>query len=110
MSSPCLLVCKYVDLFRTTISKVILFKSSEIAYEYGLLIDKHINKEIINPYEISLMDKIIWKSSKHSFPTYICEIISIDSDLLCNIYQGADDSKRLIEYIYKSLKVNDLIN
>lgn len=104
MSKSYFLVYKTKNILNSNISKILIFKTAELAYEYAINNDYHLKKEILNTVDDAIKQKIIWKTSA-GFPTRICKIIEIDSDLLCNIYQLPTKDTNIVHFLYKQLKL-----
>lgn len=104
-----LVVIKIKNIFNSTINKVILFSSIENAYNYGLNYDLYIQRNQINSIDEAIKTNLIW-NSKGNFPIYVCKIYQVDNDIICNIYQGMDQEKLLVQSLYKNLKINNLLS
>ncbi len=108
--SSYLIELETINIFNTSINKIILFKSAESAYEYALKIEPLIKRETINMMEKAIEMKIIWESNNNIFPKYKCKITPIDNDILWGLYHLDKDTGRyLIQNIYTNLKVNNII-
>ena len=82
MSSNCyLLELEIINIFNTNTNKVILCKSYEMAYEYGMKIEPLIKRAHINSIEKAIENKIIWETD-NNFPKYKCKITPINCDIM----------------------------
>jgi len=110
MSNGYLVVLKNKNIFNSQINKVIMFRSFDIAYEYGKNLEPFLKKEIIYTKEDVNKNHVIWITSKNSFPQITCKMYPISNDTLLNIYLTIQDGeKNIINFLYKNLKVNNLI-
>ena len=99
------------NIFNTSINKVILCKSAELAYEYGLKLEPLIKRDMIYNIENALSNSIIWETNCN-FPRYKCKINKIDCDLLWSLYTDIDmklSLNRIVQNIYTNLKINNFI-
>ncbi len=108
MSNSYLLIIKSRQLMSMSISKIVLFNDPKLAYEYG--INVMYNKEKVNTLEKALETNLVWTSPKTTFPICECKIITIDNDILCNIYQTLPNNEKILLHIYKELVLNEIIN
>lgn len=116
MSSNCyLLELEIINIFNTSTTKIILCKSGELAYEYGLKIEPMIKRNNINPIEKALDKKIIWETD-NNFPKYKCKMIPINCDILWELYNmdtkfslNPYDKHKIVQNIYTNLKINNLV-
>ena len=109
-----ILLVKTKNFNSTTYNKILFFNQFENAYDYGLSVKPQNSKfEKIysndNWNEIN-KNSIVWKLSSGSFPVYECVILSVDSDIILNIYQTHTGEEKIMKYIYEQLYVNDYIN
>lgn len=109
MSNSYLVLLKTRQILNISISKVVLFNSMNLAYDYAL--NLNYPKDKINTIDDAIKTYQVWKSYKNSsLPIYECKIIPIDNDILCNIYQTLPDNEKIIPYIYKELIINEIID
>lgn len=108
MTNSYIVILKSKNIFSSNINKVYLFSSLDNAYEYAVNLEQHLKKDLINTQEIAINTNLVWKS-KNTFPYWSCKIYPIDNDVIWNIYQGTEQDKYLVQYLYKNLKINDLI-
>lgn len=104
MSKTYFLVYKTKNVLNSNVSRVLIFKTAELAYEYALNTDTHFKKAKMNLLDDAIKSKIVWKTSS-SFPTYMCKLIEIDSELLCEIYQVSSSEQNTVHFLYKQLKL-----
>lgn len=110
MSNGYIVVLKNKNIFNSQINKVIMFKSFDIAYEYGKNLEPFMKKEIVYTKEEVEKNHVLWITSKNSFPQITCKIYPISNDTLLNIYLTIQEGeKNIIQFLYKNLKVNNLI-
>jgi hypothetical protein len=104
-----LLEFETVNVFNSTINKIMIFKSAQDAYHYGLKIEPMIARGKINSIEKAIENTIVWESAK-TFPRYRCKIHSMDTDILWGLYSSETNTPQyLIQNIYKNLKINDML-
>ena len=110
MSSNCyLLELEIINIFNTNTNKVILCKSYEMAYEYGMKIEPLIKRAHINSIEKAIENKIIWETD-NNFPKYKCKITPINCDIMWELYNmNPYDKHKIVQNIYTHLKINNLV-
>jgi hypothetical protein len=106
MNNKYLLILKNKNVFNSNIQKLILFKTFDEAYEYGLNIDSKLTKEIIYNKEDVLKNNILWISLKDTYPKYSCKLIPVSQDFVLNSYLTTQifNEKHLVQYLFKNLK------
>lgn len=110
MTSSFVLIYKIKDLFGSNIKKIIVFKTFDDAYNYGLSMEPYINKTIIYSKEDTLKNSMLWTSSIDVFPKHKCKIVEVPNDVLWNIYQTtAENETKLMHHIIKTMKINNII-
>jgi hypothetical protein len=109
MTNAYLIEVKIINIFNSSLSKYFIFKNKEDAYNFAINIEQNIKKTIINPIESLDKNPLVWSSNKLNFPRYICEIKPIDNNVLCSLYINNNESQ-LLNYIYKNLKINNIID
>ena len=110
MSSNCyLLELEIINIFNTSTTKIILCKSYELAYEYGLRIEPMIKRTNINSIEKAIDNKIIWETD-NNFPKYKCKMTPINCDIIWELYNmNPRDKHNLVQNVYTNLKINNLV-
>ncbi len=117
MSNGYILILKCKNVFNSNITKLVMFRNIDDAYEYGLQMEYYTKREFINSKEDSIKQKVIWASSKNVFPYYSCKIYQVSNDTICNIYQSINVPNNqshsvngtLLKETYKNLKMFSLI-
>ncbi len=110
MTSSFVLIHKVKDLFSSTIKKIVIFKTFDDAYSYGLCMEPYINKPIVYSKEDTLKNSMLWTSTLDVFPKHKCKIIEVPNDVLWNIYQTTTENEtKLINHIIKTMRTNNII-
>jgi hypothetical protein len=110
MSTGYLLVLKNKNIFNSQINRIIMFKSFDVAYEYGKNLEPFMKKEIVYTQEEAEKNNVIWITSKNNYPQITCKIYPISNDTALNIYLTINESeKNIVQFLYKNLKINNII-
>jgi hypothetical protein len=105
-----LLELKTINIFNSNISKVFLFKTEEDAYNFAIKLEPTIKKYNINNMINAVQIGTIWESNPSIFPKYICEIKNIHNNIITSLLNGIhNDGSYIINSLYKSLKINNII-
>ncbi len=114
MSNGYFVTLKCKNVFNSNITKLFFFKNINDAYEYGIIIEPYIKREILNTLDTSIKTNIIWASNRNVFPNYVCKIYEISNDTILNIYHSINipnnnnvngNLTHLIKEIYRNIKL-----
>lgn len=111
MNEVFLVEFKTINIFNSSVTKYYIFKNKNDAYNFAINSEPLIKKTIINPIESLEKNPLVWSSNKSNFPKYICEIKPVDSNIILGIYINNNErvEPQLLNYMYKNLKINGII-